>query len=130
VKTETKSAFRQILFVLAIGLAAYCVYAIFRAFRNGERAIFGLIKAPFTAAGEVAAAIKNLFSAGPALATPQPAPITNSAGDVIATVDPNSPLYGMFAPADQGYTQALANYLLGDQAVAPASNFDWQNYNP
>jgi hypothetical protein len=114
-----KFPWKEIMMVLAVGLIAYVLYAIYSAFKAGEREVANLIKAPFNAVGSAISAITGLFSAGPALAAPQPAPILNSAGQTIGTVDPTSPLYGLFAPTDQAATEAMANLLLNGAAASP-----------
>ena len=129
-KPQHKAALKQILIVLSIGVFAFVVWEIIKAIKAGEKTLAGIMMAPFTALQSVWTGITGMFSSTPALATPQPAPILNAAGQTVATVDPSSPLYGLVAPADQANTQALANYLLNGTSPSsvPASGINWATY--
>ena len=48
-----KDAIKKIVLILALGVVAYAIYAVYQAFQNGERKLSGLLMAPFTALGAV-----------------------------------------------------------------------------
>jgi hypothetical protein len=128
-KPADKKLLTHVLLVLSIGVVAFLIWEIIKAISAGEKTIAGILKAPFTAVSNIWSGITNLFSSSSSgVATPQPAPILNSAGQQVGTIDPTSPLYGLFAPTDQADTQATINSLLGNAASPAEPVWNFTNY--
>jgi hypothetical protein len=80
---------KKVFVILALGLAAYIVYSIYKAFVAGERTISGLISAPFKLGSLALSAIENLFS----FSTGTGGPSTPAEALAAAGITPSDPLY-------------------------------------
>ncbi len=60
---KTKALLKHAAIVLGVGVVAYALFAIYKAFKDGERKLSELLKAPFKMFSDAAGAVKDLAAA-------------------------------------------------------------------
>jgi hypothetical protein len=128
----------KILIVLAIGGAAYALYAIYKAFIAGEKTISGLLMAPFTYASQAYDAVTGAAStvAGNAAAAASLPGLASQSASLDSTIisqgladyAPGGRIYNQVA-ATSGTAAADANYakVQGDYAAMQQQTSSWWN---
>ena len=108
-----KDTTKKVILILTLGVVAYVIYTIWQAFKNGERTLAGLLKAPFSGLSALWAAVTSLFSFSG---------ITSGAGGGNGTAAQNaSALNAATGVADNSalgqFTTASANALVANPSA-------------
>jgi len=109
---------KQIIMILTVGVVAYVIWEMWKAFKAGATDIKSLLLSPFTALSGLWSVVTGLFSSsGASTATPQA--VSLPSGAIVPT---NSQLYSIVAPQEQALQQTMNNMATGGPSPVDATS--------